>query len=168
MKMSRRAARMQKNHKRNQQSSGVNLTALMDIFTILVFFLMVNQSEVQVRNDDNIKLPASLADAQPEEQVTILVTKTTILVQGRAIIDNVAALSEEGEVITALSNELKHLASRTPVAAGALDESRAITIMGDKDIAYSLLKKIMNTCAKATFNQISLAVDQVQPGGGAG
>ena len=59
MKMSRRAARMQNSHKRNKPSSGVNLTALMDIFTILVFFLMVNQSEVQVRNDDNITLPAS-------------------------------------------------------------------------------------------------------------
>ncbi len=168
MKMSRRAARMQSTHKRNKQSSGVNLTALMDIFTILVFFLMVNQSDIQVQNDDNIKLPASLADAQPEEQVTILVTKTTILVQGRAIVDNVTALAEEGDVITALSNELQHLASRTPLAVNALDESRAITIMGDKAIAYSLLKKIMNTCAKATFNKISLAVDQVQSEGGAG
>lgn len=168
MKMSRRATRMQNSHKRNKQSSGVNLTALMDIFTILVFFLMVNQAEVQVQSDDNIKLPASLADAQPEEQVTILVTKTTILVQGRAIVDTVAALAEEGEVISALMKELEHLASRTPVAVDAVDESRAITIMGDKDTAYSLLKKVMNTSAKATFNQISLAVDQVHPEGGAG
>src|SRR5690554_2918005 len=101
MKMSRRAARMQNSHKRNKPSSGVNLTALMDIFTILVFFLMVNQSEVQVRNDDNITLPASLADTQPEEQATVLVTKTNILVQGRVIVATADALAEKGEVITA-------------------------------------------------------------------
>lgn len=168
MKMSRRAARMQNSHKRNKPSIGVNLTALMDIFTILVFFLMVNQSEVQVRNDDNITLPASLADTQPEEQVTILLTKTSILVQGRAIVENIAAMTEESEEISALKAELEHLASRTPLAANAVDESRAITIMGDKDIAYSLLKKVMNTCAKTSFNKISLAVDQIHPEGGAG
>lgn len=168
MKMSRRAARMQKTHKRNKQSSGVNLTALMDIFTILVFFLMVNQAEVQVQNDDDIKLPASLADAQPEEQVTILVTKTSILVEGRAIVDTAVAMAEKGEEISALKEELEYLAKRQPLAADATEESRAITIMGDKDIAYSLLKKVMNTSAKASFNQISLAVDQVHPEGGAG
>jgi len=42
MKMSRRAKRMQRNHKCNANISSLNLTALMDIFTILVFFLMVN------------------------------------------------------------------------------------------------------------------------------
>lgn len=168
MKMSRRAMRMERAHKRSNQAGGLNLTALMDIFTILVFFLMVNQSEVKVQNEDDIKLPASLADAQPEEQVTLLVTKTDILVQGRSVVDTATALAEEGEVISALTKELEYLASRTPVATNAIDESRPITIMGDKDIAYSLLKKVMNTCAKATFNQISLAVDQVQPEGGAG
>lgn len=166
MNMSRRAARMQRTHKRNKQGGGLNLTALMDIFTILVFFLMVNQSEVTVQSSDDIKLPASLADTQPEEQVTILLTKTSILVRGNEIVSTAEALAEEGEEITALKKELEYLASRTPVAEGAVDEGRAITIMGDKDIAYNLLKKVMNTSAKASFNQISLAVDQVQPGGG--
>lgn len=167
MKMSRRASRMERAHKRSKNVGGLSLTALMDIFTILVFFLMVNQSEVTVQSDD-IKLPASLADRQPEEQVTILVTKTNIMVQGRIIVATASALAEEGEQISALKTELEYLASRTPMAVDAVDESRAITIMGDKDIAYSLLKKVMNTCAKAKFNQISLAVDQIQPAGGAG
>src|SRR5690554_8024518 len=86
MSMSRRAVRMQRAHKRNKQGGGLNLTALMDIFTILVFFLMVNQSEVTVQSSDDIKLPASLADTQPEEQVTILLTKTSILVRGNEIV----------------------------------------------------------------------------------
>lgn len=166
MKMSRRAKRMQNAHKRNQQSSGVNLTALMDIFTILVFFLMVNQSDVQVRNDEDIKLPASLADTQPEEQATVLVTKTSILLQGRTIVTTADALAAEDDLIPALKAELERLANRTPLSANAEDESRAITIMGDKDTEYSLLKKVMNTCAKTTFNKISLAVDQIQPEGG--
>src|SRR5690606_41620821 len=81
MKMSRRALRMQRNHKRNANKSGLNLTALMDIFTILVFFLMVNQAEVEVQNNDAIQLPASLADNKPAEQVTIMISQQEI---GRA------------------------------------------------------------------------------------
>ena len=72
MKMSRRAKRMQRNHKRNANKNGLNLTALMDIFTILVFFLMVNQSEVEVQNTDSVELPVSVSDNKPEEQLTVL------------------------------------------------------------------------------------------------
>jgi len=75
MKMSRRAKRMQRNHKRNANKSSLNLTALMDIFTILVFFLMVNQSEVEVQNTDTVELPVSLAENKPDDQLTVLVTR---------------------------------------------------------------------------------------------
>ena len=79
MKMSRRAKRMQRNHKRNANKNGLNLTALMDIFTILVFFLMVNQSEVEVQNTDSVELPVSVSENKPEEQLTVLVTDTDLL-----------------------------------------------------------------------------------------
>lgn len=160
MSMSRRAKRMERTHKRNSQAGGLNLTALMDIFTILVFFLMVNQSDVTVQNNDSIELPVSIASKQPEEQVTVLITKDDILVQGRTVAKTAQVIASNDEEIAELKEELEYLAKRTPLQADEINEGRPITIMGDKSTAYSLLKKVMNTCAKAEFNNISLAIEQ--------
>ena len=46
MKLSRRAKRMRRHYSRMHRGGGLNLVSLMDIFTILVFFLMVNSSDV--------------------------------------------------------------------------------------------------------------------------
>lgn len=163
MKMSRRAKRMKRNHKRNKNGGTLNLTALMDIFTILVFFLMVNQSEVEVQNSDDIKLPVSVSENKPEEQVTIMVSDQQILVQGRMVVSTEVARQQTGEQLPLLKKELDYLASRSPLTPEQQQDGRPITIMGDKNIPYTLLKKVMNTSAKAGFNNISLAVEQKQP-----
>lgn len=160
MKMSRRAKRMQRNHKRNANKSVLNLTALMDIFTILVFFLMMNQNDVEVQSNDAIQLPKSIAANELKDTVRIIVTKGDLLVQGRSVakISEIAKL--EGEIIPELKKELDYLATRSPLPLELKDQGRPITIMGDKDTPYSVLKRIMDTCAKAEFNNISLAVNQ--------
>ncbi len=160
--MSRRARRMQRNHKRNKAAGGLNLTALMDIFTILVFFLMVNQSEVQVQNSPAVELPVSVAENQPPENITVMITRDDILVQGRSVVSTILARQAVDE-IAALKEELEYLASRSPLAAELREQGRPVTIMGDRHVPYSLLKKVMNTCARAEFNNISLAVNQQQP-----
>ena len=48
MKQSRRARRMERHHKRHKGTPSFNLVSLMDIFTILVFFLLVNSGEGEV------------------------------------------------------------------------------------------------------------------------
>lgn len=56
MKQSLRAKRMAKHHRRLNQAPKMNLVSLMDIFTILVFFLLVNSSDVEVlQTDKSIK-----------------------------------------------------------------------------------------------------------------
>ena len=164
MKMSRRALRMERNHKRNKASGGLNLTALMDIFTILVFFLMVNQSEVEVQNNEDIELPVSISDNKPEDQLTILVTQTNVLIQGRSVVTVAEVLNLEGEEIPALRKELDYMAARSPLPPEEEILGRQITIVGDKDTEYQLLKKIMRTSAQAGFGNISLAVNQKTEG----
>ena len=62
MVKSARAKRMEKHHKRNKGAGALNLVSLMDIFTILVFFLLVNSSDVQtLPNAKDMKLPESIA-----------------------------------------------------------------------------------------------------------
>ena len=58
-----RAARMDRHHKRHKQGVSLNLVSLMDIFTILVFFLLVNSSDVEVLpNAKDVQLPESIAE----------------------------------------------------------------------------------------------------------
>lgn len=163
-KSSRRAKRMERAHKRNKGGGTLNLTSLMDIFTILVFFLMVNQNDVKVEDSEKIKLPDSVAENSPEEQIVVMVNKNNILVQGRAIVSVAAASSVEGEIIPDLLTELEYTAEREPLSAAELEAGRFITVVGDKDTPYELLKKVMNTCSKSTYRNISLAVNKLEKG----
>lgn len=159
MKQSLRAKRMAKHHRRNKLVPKLNLVSLMDIFTILVFFLLVNSSDVEVlTNDKSIQLPASIADTVPDTTLVVMVNDSDILVGGRALV-SVDAVGD-GNEIESLLNELQYRASRRTLTAEQEAKGLPITIMGDKAIPYTLLKQVMNSCAQAGYRDISLAVSQ--------
>jgi len=158
---SARAKRMERHHKRGRPIA-LSLVSLMDIFTILVFFLLVNQSEVQSLDvPKNITLPESMAMAKPAETVVVMVTPTEILVQGRAIA-TVADVDRQPElVIAALRAALKQQTDRYLRATAVADvASREITILGDRTVPYRILKKVMASCTDADYGKLSLAVLQ--------
>lgn len=161
MKMSRRARRMQQHYKRKKRNVGLNMVSLMDIFTILVFFLLVNSSEVEVLpSTKSVKLPESTAEQKPKETITILVNDSDILVQGRPIVAVKKVTRTQTGPIQPLLTELGHHAKRS-ARLGQDDTKRGkITIVGDREIPYHLLKRIMLTCSQANFPDISLAVIQ--------
>ncbi|MEJ2611156.1 MAG: biopolymer transporter ExbD [Candidatus Thiodiazotropha sp.] len=157
MKMSRRAKRMDRHHRRNKGSAVLNLVSLMDIFTILVFFLLVNSGEVQVLpNAKALALPESLAEMKPKETLVVMVNRNEILVQGHHVIDLSQPLPQ-GTLLPALGEELKRHAERSK--ATPMEPFKGnITIMGDKQIPYNLLKRVMATCAESEYTHVSLAV----------
>ncbi|MGB3622000.1 biopolymer transporter ExbD [Ketobacter sp. MCCC 1A13808] len=160
MKLSQRAKRMDRRHKR-QTIPGINLVSLMDIFTILVFFLLVNSSNTQqLPNQKSIKLPESIAEQMPKETLTIMVNDKNILVNGRAVEEVPDILALSGDNIPALQRELRYQASKSPaVAVNELGVAeREVTIMGDRAIPYALLRRIMMTCSNSEYSRISLAV----------
>ncbi len=158
---SARAKRMERHHKRAKPAS-LHLVSLMDIFTILVFFLLVNQSEVQQLDvPENIKLPESMAMQRPAETVVVLVTPEDILVQGAPVARTAAVEAQEGLIIPPLRDALKQQSDRILRAQAAADiASREITILGDKSVPYRVLKKVMATCTSADYGKLSLAVIQ--------
>ncbi len=134
----------------------------MDIFTILVFFLMVNSSEVEVlETSTKIKLPDSVSEQLPQDRLVISVSRDNIVVQGRPVAAVAGLADSKAPLIAGLKQELDYRAARK----GAMPESGYdITIMGDKTIPYWLLKKIMLTCQASDFARISLAVNQLAVG----
>jgi len=166
MKMSRRAKRMARHHKRRKQP-GLNLVSLMDIFTILVFFLLVNSSTaVQLPGARDFKLPVSTAEKKPEETLTVMVTTKDLLVQGRKVATVSDILADSQPTIGALTDELNFQAKKKLTATKS-DEGRHVTIMGDRAIPYKLLKKIMATCTGAGYRNIALAVSRKSATGAA-
>jgi biopolymer transport protein TolR len=158
---SARAKRMERHHKRGRPIA-LSLVSLMDIFTILVFFLLVNQSEVQSLDvPKDITLPESMAMAKPAETVVVMVTPTEILVQGRAIATVADVDRQRDLVIPALRAALKQQTDRYLRATAEADvASREITILGDKAVPYRILKKVMASCTDADYGKLSLAVLQ--------
>ena len=154
------AARRRKLQERGTVVGKLNLVSLMDIFTILVFFLMVNSSDVEIlQTSADVELPDSTSEQRPEEQTVITVSGDSIVVKGRKVAD-VDALVGTGDVaIEGLAEELRYQAKRK---GDAPDDGYEITIMGDRQIPYWLLKKIMLTCTTEDYAQISLAVNQTQ------
>jgi biopolymer transport protein TolR len=154
---SRRAQRMERRHERARNVAGLSLVSMMDIFTILVFFLLVNSSGGEVLPTTKaVRLPESIAEKSPKPTLVVTVNDEDILVQGRRVASVAAALDAGADpVIEPLKAELDYQ-SRRAHAKG--EKARDITIMGDKEIPYRLLKRIMLTCVRAKYENISLAV----------
>jgi biopolymer transport protein TolR len=160
MSQSRRARRMERRHKRSKVA-GLSLVSMMDIFTILVFFLMVNSSEVEVmQNTEGVRLPESITLQKPENTLVVSINQDQIYVDGKPVADTKRALSNSLDTIPTLRMELDRLAA----LAAAKDPTAsdfAATIMGDKEIPYRLLKKILATCAQSRYTHLSLAVNHI-------
>ncbi len=165
MQQSKRALRMERHHKRTKSGAALNLVSMMDIFTILVFFLLVSSGETEVLpNPKSIQLPESVALERARESVVVMVTDEQILVQGRPVASVAAALDGDEIVIPQLMDALRQQTDRVLIQQAKADiVAREVTILGDKEIPYRLLKRVMATCTAAEFGQISLAVVQ-KPG----
>jgi biopolymer transport protein TolR len=160
--MSRRAKRMERHHKRAGRGTSINLVSLMDIFTILVFFLLVNSSDGEVLpTHKTVNLPESIAEEKPRETLVVMITASDILIHGEVIASVDSVLQESGSISATLKTALEQQARTIyPLDNAATPVLREATIMGDREIPYRLLKKVMATCTQAGYGRISLAVLQ--------
>ena len=144
---------------RSQSLVDMNLVSLIDIFTILIFFLLSNNTEVEVLPSNRaVKLPESTAQKKPRDTVVVIVTADEILVQGRKVATVADVMNLEGDLIEPLKSELDIEAGRQTIRKENEALSKAVTIMGDRQIPYRLLRKVMVTCARANYSEVSFAV----------
>jgi biopolymer transport protein ExbD len=162
MKNTRRMRRMDRSRKKVMR---LNLTSLMDVFTILVFFLLANSSSNEVlATPKQIKLPDSVVEAKPRETIVILVSPEMVLVQGEPVIGTPELLKSGNQNIPAIADQLDRLERNIiGISTKAAVEGKEVTILADKTIPFSVLKKIMSTCTGSGYGKISLAVIQKAP-----
>ncbi|CAD5374959.1 Biopolymer transporter ExbD [Rubrivivax sp. A210] len=151
----RRAARKA----RGGAAMDMNLVSLIDVFTILIFFLLSSAAGVETLvSPSAVKLPLSSAEQAPKDSVVLVVSREEILVDGRRVALVKDALAQADDLIAPLKAELDLLATRKAVRAENASEAQAITIMADKEIPYRLLRKLMATCARANYSDVFFAV----------
>ena len=144
---------------RNQTMLDMNLVSLIDVFTILIFFLLSGTSGVELlASPKAVKLPESFTEKAPKETILLVVSGTEILVDGRKVANVAEVMATKGDLIEPLKAELDLLANRVIVRAENQGKGQAITIMGDQTIPYQLLRKVMYTSARANFSDVSFAV----------
>ncbi len=161
MKKSHRAKRMNRHHGRLNFVPKLNLVPLIDCFVLLIFFLLINYStDVEIlQTDKTVKLPASISETLPKENLVVVVNASEILVLGRSVGGISDMMAGNGDTFEPLITELKYLASKAPaLTEKELTEGRAVTVLGDRAIPYEQLKKIMASCVAAGYRNISLAV----------
>jgi biopolymer transport protein TolR len=150
---------------RNNTAMDMNLVALIDVFTILIFFLLSSASGVETLvSPKAVQLPLANTNQPPKDTVVLVVAGDEILAAGRRVALVSEAMAGAGDLIPGLKAELDVLATRQAVRAENREKieaaGQAVTIMADKDIPYQLLRKVMATCARAGFSDVSFAVRQ--------
>ena len=140
----------------------MNLTSLMDVFTILVFFLLVNSATNEVlETPKRITLPNSAALDKPRETVVIFISPDEVTVQGDAVARVADILAMSGQDIEPIGVKLAELSSNIiGVSTQVIAESQEVTILADKSVPFRVIKKVMSTCTSQGYSHISLAVMQ--------
>jgi len=162
MKTTRRMKRMSRNR---TPLAKMNLTSLMDVFTILVFFLLVNSGTPEVlETPKQLVLPESKVEMKPRETVVIFIGTENVVVQGEPVV-SIASLmgAAAGDIVPIMERlsvlEQNVIGSSTQHVAG----SQEVTILADRSIPFNIIKRVMSTCTSQGYGRISLAV--IQKGG---
>ena len=147
--------------KHGAEASGhMTLVPFIDMLMILVVFLLVHTSDVDVLpNSKNISIPESISDKKPTPSVVVMITKDDLLVDGRSVAKVSDVIAATDAVIAPLKQALQSQADTVLADAAKQDlAKREVTILGDRHTPYSVLRKVMATCTDADYGKVSLAV----------
>lgn len=161
-----RSSRIVRNHQMKKKHVQINLVAMIDMLTVLVFFLLVYSTEqiTVVPDRKEVQLPQSISETQITNTVVVIVGEHDIVVHGRSIARIDEVLADNDSVIPALQAELEADATDMVRLAALPEEERIalrkVTIMADKELPFVLLREVMATSTAAGYGQLSLAVLQ--------
>jgi len=161
MKENRRIKRMRRSE-RGKGGAGLSLVSLMDVFTILVFFLLVNSGSSDVMEPPkNIQLPDSIVEAKPRETVIVMVTPEEILVQGEPVVKTLDVINSKSAIIEPIKQRLILQRKKIiGISTKAVSQSQEVTVLAQRTVPFHLMKKVMASCTSAGYEKISLAVIQ--------
>ena len=158
---------MARHHKRAKAEGEINLVSMIDMLTVLVFFLLVYSSQkVEILpSAKDVQLPQSMAEQNARDAVVVIISESEILMDGQSLGQISDIMASKELIIPSLKSALENQVERVPTDTSQQTEeeriaNREVTIMADKEIPYQLLKRVMATSTAADYGQLSLAVLQ--------
>ena len=151
-----------KKHDTDPGKVRLNLTSMMDMFTIILVFLLKTYSTegMLIHPSDLLTLPSSTIEKSPEVALDLIVSKQSIVVNHEEVEKVSNIINQEGLIIPNLLNKLKvysREAKRMEELYGTKFSGK-VTIQADKEIPYKLLVKIMATCGRADYPNMRFVV----------
>lgn len=152
--------------KQSKRQVSINVVSLIDIFAILVFYLLVNALVVEVIPEyQNLKLPDSISQDKAKRTVAVAISDHSILVDDHVVMSVDEALLVNERTLQSLAQVLssRQKDDEKPLIDGE-PEILDVNIVADYKTPYELLKKVLATCVDAKFGKVSLAVRALEQG----
>lgn len=165
----------------SKDTLSLNLYPMLDIFSILITFLLMSYSTDPVSHDVNagLELPESRTMIALDEIPAIIVTKSELFVNDKKVVDVVngdvpqAQLGESHQgAIRPVFDELKRIAetnkrvsaslASNPADASAVGKTGALTMEMDKGHPFKLMKRVMLSAQQAEFVTFKLVVTRLE------
>ncbi|WP_181179313.1 ExbD/TolR family protein [Methylibium rhizosphaerae] len=152
-----------KAHKENKgDSAGMMLTSLMDIFIVLVLYLLVNQGTgVELDPPENVILPISGVDTAPRQSVVVVLSDRDVRVQGQSVVSMAEVVASDELEIAPIRQAIERIKAEAEQRADQNGMHTEVTIVADQFVPFKVLKKVMLSSSNAGFGKISFAVNQM-------
>jgi biopolymer transport protein ExbD len=156
-----------KSRKYGDGDTGLNITSMMDMFTIVLVFL-IKQMDTEgnlMTQADNLKLPYSTSKkSQDEVALTVVVDRSHVLVDNQQVVESEVVHSQDSLLVGAMVPVLEEKLEEERAAALAKgeepDEAGNVIVQLDKNLEYDVMYKVMATCGWAGYSNIAFAVLQ--------
>lgn len=166
------ARRRRKRIRRSGEAeANINITSLMDVLTVLLFFLLktMSQTASEINTPKDIRLPAGKSEDVASSAVTVNVSEKELRVNDKLItkLSNknfyFADFDLDKRTITPLRKVLEtEIEKRNSIYQGVGDISflpeAKVLIQADKSLNFSVIKHVLHTVAIAGYTSYQFVV----------
>lgn len=163
----KQAQKLMKARGKRVQFAGLMLTSMVDMFTLLVIFLLSNFSASGdlLLSAKDITLPKAVSTTQLERATVIAVSPLSVSVEGEKVGDSAELLKDEDPRIAEMTDKLIEKKRQVTQLMGADKFKGQIIIQADGEVDFKLIKKVMYSATEAGYGAFQYAV--TTSGGGA-
>jgi len=156
-----------KKYRHHIEPPRLNLTAMVDVFTVLLIFLLKSYAAEGglLASTPDLQLPQSTSSLKPDSTLTLVITTDLIFVQDQRVMKTQEVLQSRELYIPQVGQALEENSMRLGVER---NHGGRLTILGDRRIPFRLLKSILFTANEAGFSDLSLAVFHEERNNGKG
>jgi biopolymer transport protein ExbD len=154
--------------------SSVNLTAVLDVMTILLVFLLktLDVDATPIAGVEHLRLPSALGGRPPEVAVHIAVTGDELRVDGLSVLTWVSAIDPilqeptvavpadavSHHIILPLAEALRTKARRAAALTPTGGFEGRVIVAADRELPWSVLRDVVTSAASEGFVHLELLV----------